>query len=231
MKTRRYLACLMLAAGLLSGAVLAQEWEDLEEYLGKNPEELPRLGALVEVEEINRASVKVLGAESKEEVFQDLERYFRGGSLTAFQEEILTLARGEKAMEKEIRIRDVAGKPKTLRLSLKVFPGCEESWARVLVSFIDITELKEAEEALRESEAFFRQVVETAEGTFCWTKTPDGARRQALQLGDTNNVLAVVQAGVKEGDEVFLNPLAFEAPGTEILKSINKAGGAKTEVR
>jgi len=51
-------------------------------------------------------------------------------------------------------------------------------------------------------------VLQTAEGTFCWVKTSDGAtQRHALQLGDTDGQSAVVEAGLQEGDEVWLDPL------------------------
>ena len=52
-------------------------------------------------------------------------------------------------------------------------------------------------------------VVETDEGDFCWVETDEGAKRRSLQLGDTNDVFVVVEAGLKEGDEVVLNPLVF----------------------
>jgi multidrug resistance efflux pump len=61
-------------------------------------------------------------------------------------------------------------------------------------------------------------VVETAEGDFCWIKTTAGAERRSLQLGDTNDVFTVVEVGLKEGDKVMLNPLAFEEIQTEVLK-------------
>ena len=66
-------------------------------------------------------------------------------------------------------------------------------------------------------------VVETAQGDFCWVKTTAGAERRSLQLGDTNDVFTVVEAGLKEGDKVMLNPLAFEEIQTEILKPSDKA--------
>jgi HlyD family secretion protein len=52
-------------------------------------------------------------------------------------------------------------------------------------------------------------VVETAEGDFCWVKAADGAQRRSLALGDSNDAFTIVNAGLKEGDEVMLNPLAF----------------------
>ncbi len=51
-------------------------------------------------------------------------------------------------------------------------------------------------------------VVETDKGDFCWVQTPDGPKRRSIQLGDTNDVFIIVKAGLKEGDEVVLNPLA-----------------------
>jgi len=53
-------------------------------------------------------------------------------------------------------------------------------------------------------------VVETDEGDLCWVKTAKGTQRRPLKLGDTNEVFTVVAAGLKEGDEVVLNPLALQ---------------------
>jgi multidrug efflux pump subunit AcrA (membrane-fusion protein) len=49
-------------------------------------------------------------------------------------------------------------------------------------------------------------VVETEEASFCWVMTPQGTVRRRLTLGDTNDVFTVVEAGLKEGDEVVLKP-------------------------
>ncbi len=62
-------------------------------------------------------------------------------------------------------------------------------------------------------------VVETAEGDFCWVKTPEGTKRRRLELGDTDDSFVVVKAGLEEGAEVALNPLAFiEEAQSEVLK-------------
>ncbi len=66
-------------------------------------------------------------------------------------------------------------------------------------------------------------VVGTTGSTYCWVKTSDGPRRRALELGDTNDVYALVKGGVNEGDEVFLNPVAFEQTGTEVVEPLDKA--------
>lgn len=53
-------------------------------------------------------------------------------------------------------------------------------------------------------------IVETEQSTYCWTKTPEGPQRRPIELGDTNDVYAIVKGGLKDGDEVFLNPIAFK---------------------
>lgn len=52
-------------------------------------------------------------------------------------------------------------------------------------------------------------VVETETTSFCWMKTAKGPQRRTLKLGDSNDVFTVVETGLKEGDEVVLNPHAF----------------------
>ena len=52
-------------------------------------------------------------------------------------------------------------------------------------------------------------VVETEEGDFCWVKTAAEPQRRPVQLGDSNDVFIVVEGGLKEGDEVVLNPTAL----------------------
>jgi multidrug efflux pump subunit AcrA (membrane-fusion protein) len=67
-------------------------------------------------------------------------------------------------------------------------------------------------------------VVETTEGDFCWVKTAEGAKRRLLKLGNTDDSFIVVKAGLKEGEEVVLNPLVFvEEAKDGVLKPINEA--------
>jgi len=53
-------------------------------------------------------------------------------------------------------------------------------------------------------------LVEGTQGAFCWVKTVEGTEKRSLQLGDTNDRFTVVEAGLKEADEVVLNPFAIE---------------------
>ncbi len=52
-------------------------------------------------------------------------------------------------------------------------------------------------------------VVEQEGEFFCWVKTAETTQRRRLDLGDSNDQFIVVNGGVKEGDEVVLNPRAI----------------------
>lgn len=52
-------------------------------------------------------------------------------------------------------------------------------------------------------------VVEQEGRFFCWVKTDRGTQRRELKLGDSDDQFLVVETGVKEGDQVVLNPLAY----------------------
>ncbi|HCO93625.1 MAG TPA: hypothetical protein DIU00_06700 [Phycisphaerales bacterium] len=72
-------------------------------------------------------------------------------------------------------------------------------------------------------------IVETAQGDFCWVKTAKGAKRCSLKLGDTNDVFTVVEAGLKEGDEVVLNPFAFKEAQALAVKPRDEAKSHEPE--
>jgi len=51
-------------------------------------------------------------------------------------------------------------------------------------------------------------VLQTTDGDFCWVKTEDAAERRSLELGDSDDQFIVLEAGLEEGEEVVLDPLA-----------------------
>ena len=55
-------------------------------------------------------------------------------------------------------------------------------------------------------------VVEADESHFCWVRTSEGVKRRQLEIGDSNTIFTIVEKGLREGDEVMLNPLGFGQP-------------------
>ncbi len=52
-------------------------------------------------------------------------------------------------------------------------------------------------------------VIGTSNGYACWVETTEGIQRRTLKLGDSSDMFIVVEAGVNEGDQVVVDPLAY----------------------
>jgi len=66
-------------------------------------------------------------------------------------------------------------------------------------------------------------VVDTDTGNYCWVKTAEGPQQRSIKLGDSNDVFTVVELGLKEGDEVVLNPFAYGEARSAAAKTSDKA--------
>jgi multidrug efflux pump subunit AcrA (membrane-fusion protein) len=66
-------------------------------------------------------------------------------------------------------------------------------------------------------------VVQTEEGDFCWVSSDGETKRRLLELGDSNNKFIHVKAGLNEGDQVVMDPLAHVADAQEsVLRTIDR---------
>ncbi|MEW5757254.1 MAG: PAS domain S-box protein [Pseudomonadota bacterium] len=124
---------------------------DWRGYFDRNPQALFECAGRVKILAINQTSVKFFEAESKADIPKNLPSYFTGESLRVFKEELIALAEGKLSFESEIPIVTPCSGQKDLFLSLSVVPGYAETLGRVIVSFLDITERKQAERGLSQA--------------------------------------------------------------------------------
>jgi diguanylate cyclase (GGDEF)-like protein/PAS domain S-box-containing protein len=120
-------------------------------YFERNPDALARCGSMIKVMNVNEATLKLYKATSKDELTRGLGRILDKDSLTVFREELIALIEGATSFEAEISQRTMDGSKILGYLRLSVAPGSEETWQKILVSVIDITEQKQLEEKLRET--------------------------------------------------------------------------------
>ena len=126
---------------------ILQRGLDLRAHLESNHGEVLRLFGLVEVLEINERSVQVLGATSKAEVQRSLGAYLGESAIPTLIDELVALASGASTFEGELSATDSAGRSVCFRVLVALSPG--QDWSRVLVSFVDVTERRAADQRLQ----------------------------------------------------------------------------------
>lgn len=121
---------------------------DLEKYLEDHPQVVSTCLRLVKVLDVNRAAVEMYEAKDKSELLEGLENTFEPETLMNFKQELLKIANGDHRIEFDVGVRTLSGKHRDTRLNWAVVPGHEETYSRVLVSLVDITERKQREREL-----------------------------------------------------------------------------------
>lgn len=130
---------------------------DLRSHLEQNEDEMNNIASLVKIIQMNEASKEILEAESLEDIIRNLPYYFDSSEAwDVFREEVLTLWDGGKFFEAEIPVKTLKGNHRWLFLKLIIPDEYVNTWERVLVSFLDITDLKKSHDELLKSEEKFK---------------------------------------------------------------------------
>ncbi len=148
--------------------------EDFRSYFENHPESVAHCVRLVSIIDVNQATLDLFEAESRAQFLHDLDVIFIEETMPAFREELIAIAEGQKQFQVETVNQTLTGDLLHLIMKWQVAPGHENSFSRVQISFIDITERKCAEDALREAELCYRTV---ADFTYDWEiwEAPDGS--------------------------------------------------------
>ena len=125
---------------------------DLRGYFRNHPDAVGHCAGLVRVLDVNNATLALLDANAKDELFAAFPRVFSPESLRVFREELIALGEGRQEFLCEAVQITLTGRERLVSLSLNVAPGYEASLGKVLVSLLDITERKRTEELLKRSE-------------------------------------------------------------------------------
>lgn len=134
----------------------------LETFLLDNPEILKEAAALVKITAVNKTALDYYRAKSLDELLTFLPDWFVEESWPVFANELHMLMNGQTHYENEITIVTPEGEKRSLLFNFTVPPQYVDTLEKVLLTFIDITPLKEAQNELAKNEAKYRSLIEQA---------------------------------------------------------------------
>lgn len=132
---------------------------DVSHYLQHNPEEVPRCMSLIKTVDCNDAFYELLEVKDKNVLMTEFPMIALGSEFRRMAEEIiLMVAQGTIKLEREQMIQTLEGKKKSVLIRALILAGHEDTLSRIVISLVDISKRKKAEEILRASEQRFREL-------------------------------------------------------------------------
>ncbi len=191
---------------------------DLRAHFREHPGLAMEFGALIRVLNVNQAALELYGATTKDELIGSLELILPEASDPELAEQLATLAEGHHRYEAETVLYRLNGEPGVCLLSVSIAPGSEESWSKVFVSVVDITDRKEMERLLEEAMHAAEQANQ-AKSTFLANMSHELRTPMNAILGYSEMLAEDAEdAGY---DEIVLDLEKINAAGDHLLSLIN----------
>ena len=119
-------------------------------YFKRHPEVVNELASLVKINDVNRATLRLHQASSKEFFREGLKKVFPDESSSSFIKELTHFAEGKTYFWIETVNQSLDGKPLDVEVHFSVPPGFEATLSKVIVSVVDISERKKHEKAIQQ---------------------------------------------------------------------------------
>ena len=136
--------------------------KDIGKYFERHPQDLVNCVTMVKIKNVNRATHKLYKTNNSKELLENLELLFDSTSFQVFKEGIIRLDNGETKFNAMAVNKTLNGEKIDINITWALAQDHEKTWSRVWVSMMDITQQKQAEQALFESETRFRALFEQA---------------------------------------------------------------------
>ncbi len=125
----------------------------LHSYLKKNPHVLAACINAMRVTDVNRATLDMFHAESKQQLLANLGMFSNRDTQRAAMEDILDISQGKTCAERQRIDFKITGERMNTRIKWTVAPGYEKTFQKVYYSVQDVTEIKRTQQELHQQRA------------------------------------------------------------------------------
>ncbi|MBT4076739.1 MAG: PAS domain S-box protein, partial [Gammaproteobacteria bacterium] len=135
---------------------------DLSEYLEQHPDVIGQLAAKVKVNHVNSATLKLFKATHEKKFINQIDKSFGPGAMEVFVDTMHAYWNNKPFFRSEANFRTLDGDIINAIISYRI-PTDPEELKNIAVTIVDITERKQAENKLIQSETRFREIFETTD--------------------------------------------------------------------
>jgi PAS domain S-box-containing protein len=121
---------------------------DFEDHANRNPEWLRKAMESIKVNEVNEETLKIYKAESKDQLLKPLTVFLPEESMESFKKELQAFWDHASSYQRETVNTTLTGETIDVWISISI-PTETQDYSRVLVTVMDISERKRAEEQIR----------------------------------------------------------------------------------
>jgi PAS domain S-box-containing protein len=140
----------------------AQGVSDLEPYLDQHPEAVLECIDRLKIIDVNQAALALFGLGEKTGLYEELKKTLSGEAFDVFKRELVALSQGRTRFQRVSSIHIGTGPERTVVVSVSIAPGYEDTWSKVFVSEVDITERQRIAEAEHDQRMLAEALRDTA---------------------------------------------------------------------
>ncbi|MBS0390731.1 MAG: GGDEF domain-containing protein [Proteobacteria bacterium] len=118
---------------------------DFRTFLKVHPEFVERCMREIRVLDVNRLTLDMFSAGSRQALLAGLDKVFRGEMRESFAEQLIDLWEGKLYQQREVINYNLAGEQLHIHMQFAVLEERRHDWGMVLLSLVDITARKKAE--------------------------------------------------------------------------------------
>ena len=123
--------------------------ENLCEALNSNRELYKKILSKIRIVDMNRTSLQLYGEYSKDKLIENSSEIFSSGDPKEFCSVLTSFYNGTSTLEERVMQVKIKRKKRYLTVRWFIMPGHERDLSRILVTILDITDLKKAEREIR----------------------------------------------------------------------------------